>query len=456
MALVVRILGKAEYGKLGMIQSTVNMLGVFAGFGLSLTATKYVAELRESNPKRAGGIIGLSNLISLMLALLFAILLALFARHIATAYLNAPSLTPALRASSLMLLFITLVGAQNGIISGFEAFKEYAFIRFIAGALYFPAILCGALWQGVLGVIWGFAFVYCINWTLNKIVIDRRSKASSVKIYLDSFRSELPVLWKFSLPAVCGGALVGPVTWMCNAMLVNKPDGYAEMAIYTASLVFQQLLTLVSQTLNAPLLSIMSSKEGVGNAKLEAVNILMTWGISLLVVIPLIALPEIGELLFGSKLEGFSFRATFAIILFVASIMTYRSGLIRSLQSKSIVWMSFLNNVVWASILLGAASFCVRWGAVGLAISYAAAYIIAAAAFFPVFFRIAKMPIVLLFSKETAIIWSTLLLLVVAVLLKVRLTFRFIALPVAFAATGWSLRSLWNECKSLKHDAGNI
>jgi O-antigen/teichoic acid export membrane protein len=55
---VARLLGKTGYGELGMIQSTVGMFGVFAGFGLGLTATKHVAELRQSDPIRAGRILG--------------------------------------------------------------------------------------------------------------------------------------------------------------------------------------------------------------------------------------------------------------------------------------------------------------------------------------------------------------------------------------------------------------
>jgi O-antigen/teichoic acid export membrane protein len=50
--LVARMLGKTGYGELGMIQSTVGMFGVFAGFGLGLTATKHVAEFRRSNPDK--------------------------------------------------------------------------------------------------------------------------------------------------------------------------------------------------------------------------------------------------------------------------------------------------------------------------------------------------------------------------------------------------------------------
>ena len=45
--LVARMLGKTGYGELGMIQSTVGMFGVFAGFGFGLTATKHVAEFYQ-------------------------------------------------------------------------------------------------------------------------------------------------------------------------------------------------------------------------------------------------------------------------------------------------------------------------------------------------------------------------------------------------------------------------
>jgi len=40
-------LGKEGFGALGMIQSTTGMLGVLAGLGLGITATKYVSELRR-------------------------------------------------------------------------------------------------------------------------------------------------------------------------------------------------------------------------------------------------------------------------------------------------------------------------------------------------------------------------------------------------------------------------
>src|SRR5271157_1570211 len=48
--LVARLLGKHDYGQLGMVQSTTGMFGIFAGFGMGLTANKHVAEFRRQDP----------------------------------------------------------------------------------------------------------------------------------------------------------------------------------------------------------------------------------------------------------------------------------------------------------------------------------------------------------------------------------------------------------------------
>ena len=61
-----RILGKVGFGELSIIQSTVGMFGVFAGFGLGMTATKYVAEYRIKDPAKAGRIVAISNLLAIV------------------------------------------------------------------------------------------------------------------------------------------------------------------------------------------------------------------------------------------------------------------------------------------------------------------------------------------------------------------------------------------------------
>jgi len=56
--LIARLLGQTEFGKWGMVRSTVFMVGIFAGSGLGVIATKYVAEFWRTDPKLSGQLIG--------------------------------------------------------------------------------------------------------------------------------------------------------------------------------------------------------------------------------------------------------------------------------------------------------------------------------------------------------------------------------------------------------------
>ncbi len=52
--IVARLVGITAFGEFTIIQSTVGLFGTFAGLGLGITATKYVAELRETDRIRCG------------------------------------------------------------------------------------------------------------------------------------------------------------------------------------------------------------------------------------------------------------------------------------------------------------------------------------------------------------------------------------------------------------------
>jgi len=78
LAILARTLGKAGFGELAILQSTVGMFSVFAGFGLGLTSTKYIAELRWSDPQRAARISAVSLLVGLCTGAVTALIMFLF------------------------------------------------------------------------------------------------------------------------------------------------------------------------------------------------------------------------------------------------------------------------------------------------------------------------------------------------------------------------------------------
>jgi hypothetical protein len=146
---------------------------------------------------------------------------------------------------------------------------------------------------------------------------------------------------------------------------------------------------------------------------------------------------------FGKEYQCYSFRATFAIIVFYTCILTYRSGLLRVLISKNLLWWGLGNNLLWAAVLLPTAYFLVKWGAVGLAASFAIAYVSTSIVFVPVYMKQGKVPRELLISKEAVVVWLVVIVLVVAVFWDIPIVYRAIALPLALCLIGWALKRVW-------------
>ncbi len=233
--LAARILGKAVYGELGIIQSTVGMLGTFAGFGMGTTARKYVAELRNNDPVKAGRIIALSSLVSWGVSLVLVVALYLGAPWLCLDTLAAPHLTGYVRISGLLLVLSGVNGAQLGVLSGFEAFKSIARVSALTGLLNFPLIVGGAFFFGLGGIIWGMVLAQGIGCLLNLYALRREANRYGILISFSSCMSEIPVVWRYSAPAVLGSALISVVNWIAATMLVRRPNGYGEMGSFNAA-----------------------------------------------------------------------------------------------------------------------------------------------------------------------------------------------------------------------------
>ena len=119
-----RLLGTVGYGQLGMISSTLILFSTFAGLGLGVTATRYIAQYHIIDPKRTGRIMGITNLFGIISGIIMCIILYIMAPWLASKTLAAPGLASILRIASLLLIFNTIVGIQAGSIAGFGAFKD--------------------------------------------------------------------------------------------------------------------------------------------------------------------------------------------------------------------------------------------------------------------------------------------------------------------------------------------
>ena len=148
-----RILGKSGFGELGIVQTTTNMYGTFGQLG-GLTAIKHVAEFRKSDPERAGRMIAMSIIVAAASGSVMGMLMVATSPW-AARLLAAPHLQVVIATSALALLLILINEAQEGVLSGFEAFKRRSTVQFAMAITSFPIVVLGVYFFGLIGAVWG-------------------------------------------------------------------------------------------------------------------------------------------------------------------------------------------------------------------------------------------------------------------------------------------------------------
>ena len=374
---VARMLGKTGYGELGMIQSTVGMFGVFAGFGLGLTATKHVAEFRQSDPDRAGRIISLSWLVAMVTGGLMAAGLFLFAPWLAQHTINAPHLSGVLRISALILFINALNGAQTGALSGFEAFRTIAYVNLFVGLFSFPILVGGAWFGGLTGAIWALAINLGFNWMLNHLALRKEARRFKVPFTFKHCSRELSVLWRFSLPAVLSGAMVGPVTWVCSALLVNQPDGYGEVGVFSAANQWYAMLLFLPGLLGQVVLPVLSERLGQKETNQSMKTMVLAIKANALLVLPLVLLASIASpYIMGLYGEGFrSGWPTLVVVLLTAASFVVHAPVGQIIAASGKMWIGFTINGGWAIAYIVSTFLLLDFGSVGLATARAIAYV---------------------------------------------------------------------------------
>jgi len=374
-----RLLGKAGFGELAMIQSTIGLLGTFFGYGLGLTTTKYVAELKEKDPDRAGRIIALTHLVALIFAGLMALVCLASAPWLAQETMNAPQLAGELKIGAAVIFFSILFGVQTGTLSGFQAFRTIARINFLQSLFSVPLAL-------VLIYFWGLkgAVIFLAASTLIGVLFSSQALACEYSLagLKPSSRgswvwAERRVLWKFSLPATLSCAMVPPVVWAANAILVNQPNGYAELGLFNVANQFRMIIMLIPNILGMVTMPLLSEIHGQNDREFFAravnLNLRTVWSMGLALGFLVIGISPWLMDLFGSEFQGG--RAILLVIVCVAVLDLANYTIGHVLVGAGRMWVGFLMNLGRALFLLPCAAFLTpSMGAMGLALAYLIAY----------------------------------------------------------------------------------
>lgn len=407
---IARLLRREGFGELGIIRSTIDMFVSFAGFGLGLTTTRFVAQYKLSDKVKAGRIIHLSSALSWIFGGLIGGLLFFFADYLAVHSLNAPYLAADLKLGAFALLFYSVNGAQNGTLSGFEAFKNIARMNMISGVINFFASIALVYYMGVKGAVIGLGLNALIITILGAIEVRKVARKFSININEPGSWSEYKVLTGFSLPAVLSNSLVLPVTWMCNAMLVKQPGGFRDLGVYNAGLSILLLVNVVNSMLGQVLLPYAVQNFSTKNKKFEALNNVMPWAIGIFISMPFMFIPEIGEMLFGKEFAGQALKSSIVIIMISTIIISHRQGIARNFAAGSYMWWGVLGNAFWGVAALITMYFLKDTGAEGRSAAFCVAYVLNTLVFIPFYLKKQLCDRDYIASLESNAIWGIILL----------------------------------------------
>ena len=366
-----RVLGKSVFGELGIIQSTTNSFMTFAEPSITLTATKYVAELRRKDPERAGRIIGMITVLAVVGGTVVGSIMVAtswWAARLAA----APHLQPIIAISALVLLLTVVNESQNGVLSGLEAFKRRSTVQTLAGVASFPITVLAVFYFGLIGAVYGLIASQALVVLLNYHAIRKETSSAGISIRWREARSELRVLSSFSLPTLVAGVVYVPSMWVANMILVNTPDGFAEMGVFNAADRWRTAILFLPSMLGGVALPMLSSLQGEADSqkyhRVLWTNIKLSVLASAAVAGP-IAL--FAPWLMASFGKGFG-DGTWVLITLCTTAVVFSPYWIvgRSLVSRGHVWTMFLFNLGWAITLLVSEWLLREHGARGLALAY--------------------------------------------------------------------------------------
>jgi O-antigen/teichoic acid export membrane protein len=401
---VANYFGKEINGEIGILRSTINLFISFVGTGFGLTLTKYIPKYLKLGNQKINKIISASFVYAFLLAVIISAAFFLFSPLIVSRILHKPSLLISLQISSILLFLSILNGVLFGFLQGFQKFKELSFVNIVNGVSLFIFLYIFSRLYGVNGTFIGFTLSILLTFFVALFYIFKILKTKCI-VLTTEFKSELPVFYSFTMPAIMSGLMVVPFKWVLDTLLVNQKGGYVEMGLFSALFLFHTLILMTINTLNAPMITLMAKE--TNNTSIEKLNVLIPWVLGIFIAIPFLIFPDLLGILFGNEyIEDPHFKKTAIFIIITTVLVLYKNGLSRIMIINNLMWFSFLSNLVWGIVLVASFYYLVNKNAVSISFAYTLAYLVNIIIVFPVYIKKKIIPFSLVLSKEAIGVWS--------------------------------------------------
>lgn len=366
--LIARFLGKAGYGQWGIILVTVGMFAQYASFGASLTATKHVAELRKSDPGKAGRILSLVMLLGLMGVSTMALVCLGASRWLAYSLFQVPELFVPLMFAGIMLF--CMVGTQmlQGALAGFEDFRRIARINLAQGIVLFIAAVPLTWRLGLVGTVIGMSISQAAALVLCLRAVLKKSRDHGMPISTKGVWQERRILWHYAAPSFLTGGITGPAWMLSKAIVARIPGGVVGLGGFQAAFRWRDIVLFVPGAVRRVTLPMLSGLKGANDRRrfIKALwaNIAVNGGVAFIGAIPIMLLSP-----WILSLYGRDFRQDWDIMVILVGsgvFQAVKDVLSQVTASMGKMWWNFGMAIIWSAVTLGGTALMVpRYGVLG-------------------------------------------------------------------------------------------
>lgn len=379
--IVANLLGPQSFGEFSLLQNTTLTLSAIVQVATGVTATRYIAEYRQSDPARAGRIIGFCSLFTFGTGLLAGLMLFLLADWLSSSTLNAPQLSDGLKIMALYLVFSAMSGYQTGALAGLEGYRHVARLGVIHGGIHMVCCAAGVWFFGLPGALWGLVASLAVRWWLFHVAIRVEARLHGIQPTYSIEKAERELLWRFSLPAALSGLTSMPALWLANTFVVQQPGGYVELGLFSAAFSLRTIVMFIPVGINNVSSSLIHNQLGVKELgtfkKTYWMNVFLTTGIAVLGATVILTFGKYALGLFGHDfIQGAGFLPILMLAALIESLLISLYQLVYANEEMwwSLFWVTLPKDI---AICVGTFLLVPTMGAKGLAWAYVIGWLLA-------------------------------------------------------------------------------
>jgi len=364
-----RVLGKAGYGELGMVLSTLTVFGLVSSAAGGQTCTKFIAQFHQADALRAGRIAALSLILTLCFSLLATAAVFLSAPVVAVQTLGSSSFVPLLWLAGIAIAFQAGTGTISGILLGLQEFRADSLLRLVQVGCWLPLTAWLSLRWGVFGAMLAYTLSHLGGLIVYVAASARILKQRGFRLQFIGFLSEWGVVFQYSLPMMLHGLLCVPTVWICNAMLARQPGGHAALGGYTAAVQIRTIVLQLPMQLQGVVWPAMAELYGSGQfarfGRLFQSTYQVLWALGLLAALPIVAFGKALLAIFGRAFAAD--QGVMALVMATAALSLLSGFAGAGLQIADKTWIALYANIAYSMLSITSAYFLTpEYGAVGL------------------------------------------------------------------------------------------